>query len=92
MLKIFTSNRYKKSLRKIEVSGNFDENILLAVIELLSAGAELPTTYKDHQLYGDLSRYRECHIKSDLLLIYEIDPIEMKLTLINIGSHSNLFG
>ncbi|MCR2103276.1 type II toxin-antitoxin system YafQ family toxin [Campylobacter upsaliensis] len=26
--------------------------------------------YKDHALKGNLKTFRECHIKSDLLLIY----------------------
>lgn len=92
MFKVFYSSRYKKSLKKIKVSGNFNQSILLTTIDILSLGAELPTAYRDHRLYGDLSGYRECHIKSDLILIYEIDRIEMNITLVNIGSHSDLFG
>ena len=54
-------------------------------------GAELPDVYKDHELRGDFNGYRECHIKSDLLLIYEVDSVGMSITLLDIGSHSDLF-
>lgn len=32
----------------------------------------------------------ECHIKSDLLLIYEVDKSRNTLTVVDIGSHSDL--
>ncbi|HAO64562.1 TPA: type II toxin-antitoxin system mRNA interferase toxin, RelE/StbE family [Candidatus Taylorbacteria bacterium] len=92
MFHVFPSNRYKKSLRKMMVSGGFDYANLSITINMLSMGMEMPTMYKDHQLNGDLGNYRECHVKSDLLLIYEKDPIERKLILVDIGSHSDLFG
>ena len=91
MFKVFYSSRYKKSLKKIKASGNFNKTLLLTVIDILSIGAELPTVYRDHRLYGDLNGYRECHVKPDLLLIYEKDLVEMKITLVNIGSHSDFF-
>lgn len=60
-------------------------------IDLLASGKKLPPNYKDHQLNGDLSKYRECHIKGDLLLIYRIEKENLILILVNIGSHSQLF-
>ncbi len=51
---------------------------------------QLPEKYKDHALSGEWQGCRDCHIKSDLVLIYEIDGDE--LILIRIGSHSELFG
>jgi mRNA interferase YafQ len=36
-------------------------------------------------------RYRECHLKPDLLLIYR-KPDANTLRLARLGSHSNLFG
>ncbi|MBU4536784.1 type II toxin-antitoxin system YafQ family toxin, partial [Patescibacteria group bacterium] len=35
--------------------------------------------YQDHSLTGKLSIYRECHIKSDLLLMYQIKKINQIL-------------
>jgi mRNA interferase YafQ len=53
---------------------------------LLAHGKKLPTEYKDHQLRGELEQYRECHIKGNLLLIYQLR--KMELLLVDIGTHS----
>ncbi len=79
-------------MEKLLASGrkvDFDE--LNKVIDLLSAGKILDKKYKDHALKGNLSEYRECHVKNDLLLIYCIKNNELVLFLANIGSHSEMF-
>lgn len=45
---------------------------LVNVLDLLASGKTLPSKYKDHQLTGNLSDFRECHIEPDWLLIYQI--------------------
>ena len=50
----------------------------------------MPKKYCDHELKGNLKDYRECHIKPDLLLIYE--PNDKVIQLVRIGSHSELYG
>jgi len=50
----------------------------------------LPIKYKDHSLTGNWKNYRECHIKPDLLLIYRKIDLDI-LSLVRIGSHSELF-
>lgn len=60
-------------------------------IDALAKGEKLPLSYKDHCLNGELSKYRECHIKGDLLLIYKIEKENLILVLVDIGSHSQLF-
>ena len=49
----------------------------------------LPERNRDHALSGNWSGYRECHVRPDLLLIYEM--AEGVLRLIRLGSHSELF-
>lgn len=60
-------------------------------IDILASGQKLPKGFQDHKLNGELSAYRECHIKGDLLLIYKIEKEILVLILINIGAHSQLF-
>ncbi len=48
--------------------------------------------YKDHALKGDYKGHRECHISPDWLLIYKIYEDVLILTLVETGSHSDLFG
>jgi mRNA interferase YafQ len=51
----------------------------------------METKHRDHDLSGDWSGYRECHILPDLLLIYR-KPDDATLRLARLGSHSELFG
>lgn len=46
---------------------------------------------KDHALTGEMSGFRECHLKPDLLLIYAKAEDPPALILMRIGSHSELF-
>ena len=64
---------------------------LVNVLELLASGKTLPSKYKDHQLTGNLSDFRECHIEPDWLLIYQIFENELILSATATGSHSDLF-
>ncbi|CAG9469722.1 type II toxin-antitoxin system mRNA interferase toxin, RelE/StbE family [Campylobacter upsaliensis] len=47
--------------------------------------------YKDHTLKSNLKTFRECHIKPDLLLIYQKLEKELILHCINVGKHSEIF-
>lgn len=91
MYQVVFSSQYKKSLKKISKSGNFPIKEIERVISLLILGKILPVKYRDHSLNGELSDYRECHIKGDLLLIYRIEKGNLILVLVDIGSHSQLF-
>lgn len=91
MYQIAFSKRSRQSLRKLRGSGRFDEAATAAVIGILVAGKALPDSYENHPLHGEYADCFECHIKSDLLLIYKIDPKTNTLVIINIGSHSALF-
>ncbi len=86
------SRAFKKSFKKIRRSATFDSEKFEFVLNGLMSGIELPSQYRDHELQGKYSNYRECHIKPDLLLIYEIDRDFGLITIIEIGSHSQLFG
>lgn len=92
MYKIKYSRKFKKSLKKLNRSGFFDKGELIEVIDLLASGANLTVTHKDHELKGDLSCFRECHVQTDILLIYQINIEDKILLLVDIGSHSKLFG
>ncbi|MDD2368610.1 MAG: type II toxin-antitoxin system YafQ family toxin [Sulfuricurvum sp.] len=86
---IFRTASFKKGFKKL--SSKHQEEAFI-VIELLANGDALPQKYKDHLLSGNYKGCRECHIRPDLLLIYRINEGILELALIEVGSHSDLFG
>jgi mRNA interferase YafQ len=92
MYDIRSSAGYRKSYKKISRSGKFDSSELDRVINALALGEKLAIKYRDHFLTGEYEGFRECHVKPDLLLIYKIEEGNLILLLVNIGSHSELFG
>ena len=68
-----------------------DISLLDKVVDKLRQGIPLEEKYKDHGLSGNYEGFRECHIKPDWLLIYLIENDILTLTLVDTGSHSDLF-
>jgi mRNA interferase YafQ len=71
------------------VLGKRLDALLLEAIELLASDQQLPQRYFDHALSGEWSGFRDCHIRPDLVLIYE-KPHTDTLRLVRLGSHSEL--
>lgn len=92
MYTLVKTSSFRKSLKRFSKSIDFEEKIFKEVVNLLLEGKVLPPKFKDHDLIGSLKGYKECHLATDLLLVYERDNNLMTLTLANIGSHSYLFG
>ena len=84
------SSLFKKT-RKLAQKRGLDLSLLQEAIVLLSKGEVLPPKYRDHQLRGRLSAFRECHIKGDWLLVYRIIEDKLVLSLHSTGTHADLF-
>lgn len=84
------SSLFKKT-RKLAQKRGLDLSLLQEAIILLAKGESLPPKYRDHQLKGNLSAFRECHIKGDWLLIYRIIEDKLVLSLHSTGTHADLF-
>ncbi|NOQ14844.1 MAG: type II toxin-antitoxin system mRNA interferase toxin, RelE/StbE family [Methyloprofundus sp.] len=89
MLEIVYSSQFKKDFKKASKLPLPDLKIIFEVISTLEQEATLDAKYKDHELIGNWSSFRECHIKSDLLLIYRSNSSELQLA--RIGTRSDLF-
>ena len=88
MLKINFAKSFKKSYKKL----NKKDKELFAEVSLKLANNEiLEPKYKDHALKGEYVGFRECHLKPDLLLIYQKQEDRLILYCLDIGSHSELF-
>lgn len=76
----------KRSIKDFMLVANFIEN------ELATKGATgLHKKYKAHKLSGNYADNWECHIKPDLLLIWIEITTDNKISLIRLGTHSDLF-
>lgn len=82
------TNRFKKDI-KIVKKRRWNMDLLKEVIYLLCNEIALPEKNNDHSLKGNWSGYRECHIKPDWLLIYQIG--NGLIVFDRTGSHNDFF-
>ncbi|MDE7267564.1 MAG: type II toxin-antitoxin system YafQ family toxin [Lachnospiraceae bacterium] len=90
MLKIKYHTSFKKDYKKV-VKRGYNIKLMEDIIRKLANSEPLPEKHQDHNLSGNYSGCRECHITPDWLLIYEIDNGELILYLTRTGTHSDLF-
>lgn len=84
------TSQFKKDY-KLSIKRNYDIESLNTVIRMIAKRIPLPPEYKDHELSGNWKNHRECHIKNDWLLIYQIKDNILVLELTRTGTHSDLF-
>lgn len=90
MLTIRYETAFRKDFKRA-VKRGYNIQLLQDVVEMLAQEESLPPKYKDHNLSGNYSDCRECHITPDWLLIYQINNFELVLQLTRTGSHCDLF-
>ena len=86
------SAKFRKSYKKLRRSGKLNREEVESAVLILASGTKLDARYNDHALHGEYAGDRECHIRGNVLLIYNLDKENKILLLSNIGSHSELFG
>jgi mRNA interferase YafQ len=84
------TNKFKKSY-KLMIKRGKDISLLDSADNILMSGKHLSEKYRDYELTSTLKGYRECHIEPDWLLIYYVENDVLVLTLVDTGSHSDLF-
>ncbi len=90
MYTIKPSTKFEKDLKRVNKRG-WKIASLTGIIKELAAGKKLLEKHRDHDLVGNFTGLRECHIEPDWLLIYEIDRDNLTLYLVRTGSHSDLY-
>lgn len=93
MREVIESKAYRKDLQR-EERGKYQlalKKDLPNIITLLASNAALPAGLHDHALTGDWAGNRDCHVRPDLLLVYQKGD-ENDLYLVRLGSHSEIFG
>ena len=90
MYTIKPSTKFEKDLKRVNRRG-WKIASLTGIIKELAAGKKLLEKHREHDLVGNFTGLRECHIEPDWLLIYEIDRDNLTLYLVRTGSHSDLY-
>ena len=91
MRKIHRTKQFKKDYKR-ESKGRYKaelDELLVPVLSDLVSDIPLDESYLDHALSNNWKGYRDCHLKPDLLLIYQNSEEEI-LNLKRLGSHSEL--
>ncbi len=85
------TTQFKRDFKR-ESKGRYratlDDNLFPA-IEALAQDRVLEARHRDHALSGNWHDHRDCHIKPDLILIYQ-KPDAATIRLVRLGSHSEL--
>ena len=91
MRTIERTNQFKRDYKR-ELKGQHRatlEDDFRQVAGMLVSDQPLPERYHDHALTGNWKDFRDCHIKPDLVLIYQ-KPDDDRLVLARLGSHREL--
>ncbi len=83
MYTFYFGAKFKKDYKKIKQNPNFKEKELKCVFNILKQGKVLDEKFQNHKLLGDYKDCCECHIRSDILLIYKINKEELRIELIS---------
>ena len=87
---LILTGKFKKSLKLAKKRG-LDLKLLDKVIIMLQNDIPLEEKYCDHELKGKYQGFKECHIQPDWLLIYLKENDVLTLTLVDTGTHADLF-
>ena len=90
MYELIYTGQFKKSLKKCAKRG-LNIQALVEVLNILQEKGELPPKYRPHKLSSKYSGCWECHIQPNWLLIWDQDDKQLRLILIDTGTHSDLF-
>jgi mRNA interferase YafQ len=84
------TRQFRKDWKALNDSGRYDMARLRETMLLLIANTgPLPAEYLDHDLTGQWTGHRECHVGGDFLLIYLRDDTGIIFT--RAGTHAELF-
>jgi mRNA interferase YafQ len=94
MRKINWTRQFKRDYKRVQSSPRYRNDLgalLPAVLDKLVTDQELDPKLKDHALTGEMTGFRECHLRPDLLLVYAKAEVPPSRKLMRLGSHSELF-
>ena len=91
MRRIEQTRQFKRDYKR-EAKGPHRESLandFMLIVKALANDQPLAEKQRDHALSGEWKDHRDCHIKPDLVLIYQKPDADI-LQLVRLGSHSEL--
>ena len=89
MRALVRTSKFKRDYKREKRTDAQLDAVFVPVLEILLGNDPVPERLQDHALGGNRKGYRDCHVRPDLVLIYAISS--ETLTLVRIGSHSDVF-
>ncbi|PLR35876.1 type II toxin-antitoxin system YafQ family toxin [Chimaeribacter californicus] len=91
--KLDYTSQFARSWERYNKAGRYDLSQIREVCQYLVWRMPLPAQYRDHELAGKpWMGHRELHLDGDFLLVYQRNEEKNLIMLIDIGTHSELFG
>ncbi len=87
---LIKTSRFKAGVKLARKRG-LDISLLEDVIEKLRLDQPLEAKHHNHELSGNFKGVWECHIQPDWLLLYLKENGVLVLTLVDTGTHSDIF-
>lgn len=87
---LIKTSRFKAGVKLARKRG-LDISLLEEVVEKLRLDQPLEAKHHNHELSGNFKGVWECHIQPDWLLLYLKDDGVLVLTLVDTGTHSDIF-
>ena len=84
---VIPTNQFKRDIKKR--SKDLITPQWIEVMHCLLNDLSMPIKYRNHALTGDKKHLMDCHVKPDLVLLYEFEG-DTDLILHRLGSHSEL--
>lgn len=93
MFEVVYATKFLKDAKLLKKRSLKDFEALSIILKTLEKSGHkgLNRKHKAHKLSGDYSGYWECHVKPDVLLIWDENEKLMLLELVRTGTHSDLF-
>ena len=87
---LIKTSRFKAGVKLARKRG-LDISLLEDVIEKLRLDQPLEAKHHNHEVSGNFKGVWECHIQPDWLLLYLKENGVLVLTLVDTGTHSDIF-
>ena len=84
------SSEFKKNYKRCEKRGRNMKRVDSLIARIANDGCA-PSDTRPHKLSGSYAGLWECHVSSDLLLLWSQDDVNFVVRFYSTGSHSDIF-